>query len=799
MPLATEKEEILPFPIKYRAKDSTSVLADSQIVYLYGEAEVLYDDLELKADFIRIDMNAKEVSATGLPDSAGILRGKPEFAQGQQRFKATAMRYNFSTKKGRISYVITSEGDGYIHGETVKKDAENNFYIRKGQYTTCNLDTPHFSIISNKLKVIKNDRIVTGPAYLSIEDVPTPLAIPFGFFPNKQGRSSGVIFPGFGESADRGFYFQRLGYYFGFNDYFNLSLTSDLYTKGSYTLDASSQYRQRYRYSGNFRASYAYTTIGERGLPDFSSRKDFHINWLHTQDPKADPYSTFSANVSAGSSQYYQNTISSLNNYLSNTFQSSVSWTKLFPDRPYNLSVALNHWQNTLTHDVRITLPDVSFGIPRITPFKRKIQAGKVRWYEKIGTSYTMRGTNSVETKDSLLFSESTLKEFRNGIQHLLPVSTSVPLFRYITLTPTVSYAERWYFQTTSYTWNPDAGKVDTSTVNGFKAARDYSLSVGMLTRVYGMFQYRKGPVAAIRHVLTPSASFSFRPDFTAARYGYFKEVQVDTTGRTVQYSIFQNGIFGSPAGGKFGALNVALDNNLEMKIRVNTDTGMTLKKVKLLESLRFNSSYNMLADSLRWSPVSFGGRTTFANKFILTFGGTLNPYAYDSLNRDIGRYLVDENGKLFRLTSANAAFNFSLTGNNSKKNTGKYSRQELDQYLNNPETYLDFDVPYNLYVGYALNYSKRGDLEPNVNQSLTLNGDLALTPKWKIGFNSWYDLEAGEFTSFSTTIYRDLHCWEMRLNWIPFGGQESYNFQINVKSSVLQDLKLIKRKDFFD
>jgi hypothetical protein len=305
--------------------------------------------------------------------------------------------------------------------------------------------------------------------------------------------------------------------------------------------------------------------------------------------------------------------------------------------------------------------------------------------------------------------------------------------------------------------------------------------------------------VAAIRHVLTPSASFSFRPDFTAARYGYFKEVQVDTTGRTVQYSIFQNGIFGSPAGGKFGALNVALDNNLEMKIRVNTDTGMTLKKVKLLESLRFNSSYNMLADSLRWSPVSFGGRTTFANKFILTFGGTLNPYAYDSLNRDIGRYLVDENGKLFRLTSANAAFNFSLTGNNSKKNTGKYSRQELDQYLNNPETYLDFDVPYNLYVGYALNYSKRGDLEPNVNQSLTLNGDLALTPKWKIGFNSWYDLEAGEFTSFSTTIYRDLHCWEMRLNWIPFGGQESYNFQINVKSSVLQDLKLIKRKDFFD
>ncbi|MFM2206100.1 MAG: hypothetical protein RL213_75 [Bacteroidota bacterium] len=773
--------------------------ADSQVVYLYGEASVVYDDLELNADYIRIDMNAKEVSASGMPDSSGVIRGKPEFAQGAQKFRATSMRYNFGTKKGRISYVITSEGDGYIHGETVKKDPENNFFIRKGRYTTCDADTPHFSIISNKLKVIKNDRIVTGPAYLSIEDVPTPLAIPFGFFPNKKGRSSGVIFPGFGESADRGFYFQRLGYYFGFNDFFNLSLTTDLYTKGSYTLDASSQYRKRYRYSGNFRTSYAYTTIGEKGLPDFSSRKDFHINWIHNQDPKANPYNTFSANVSAGSSQYYQNTISSLNNYLSNTFQSSVSWTKLFPDRPMNLGVALNHWQNTITHDVRITFPDVSFGISRITPFKRKVAAGSPRWYEKIGTNYTLRATNSLETKDTLLFRENPLQEMRNGVQHNLPVSTSFQLLNFITLTPGISYSERWYFRTTDYSWDNDAGKVDTQQVDGFKAAREYSFSIGTLTRIYGMFQYRKGPVAAVRHVLTPSASFSFRPDFSSARYGYYREVQVDTAGNTLKYSIFQNGIYGGPGSGKFGALNLGFDNNLEMKVRVNTDTGMTLKKVKLLESLRFSSSYNMLADSLRWSPVSFNGRTTLANKFILTFGGTLNPYAYDSLNRDVGRYLLDESGRLFRLTTANAAMNFSLTGSSNAAKSSKYSKQEIDRFLNDPATYLDFDVPYNLYVGYALNYSKRGDAEPQLNQSLTLNGDLSLTPKWKIGFNSWYDLEVGQFTSFSTTIYRDLHCWEMRLNWIPFGGQESYNFQINVKSSMLQDLKLIKRKDFFD
>ena len=797
--VAVSNEELLPATIDYQAHDSTVVVADSQIVYLYGKATVNYQDLHLSADYIRIDMNSKEVAANGLPDSLGILRGKPEFSQGNQQFKATSMRYNFESKKGKINYVITSEGEGYIHGETVKKDAENNFYIRNGLYTTCNLDTPHFSITANKLKVIKNDKIVTGPAYLTIENIPTPLAIPFGFFPNKQGRSSGIIFPGFGESADRGFYFQHLGYYFGFNDYYNLSLTTDLYTKGSYTLDATSSYRKRYRYSGNFRASYAYTLSGEKGLPDFSSRRDFHINWMHVQDPKANPYSTFSANVSAGTAQYYQNTISSLNNYLSNTFQSSITWTKLFPDQPINLTMAMNHWQNTITHDVRITLPDVSFGVSRFNPFKRKVQTGSVRWYEKIGGSYTLRATNSLETKDSLLFKENSLQEFRNGVQHTLPFSTSFTLLKHITVSPTLNYNERWYFRTTEYQWNSELGQVDTFRVDGFKAGRDYAVSVGTTTRIYGMFQYKRGPIAAIRHVLTPAVSFAFRPDFSDPKYGYYKTVQVDTSGSTIDYSIFQNGIYGSPPSGKYGAMNFSLDNNLEMKVRVETDTGTTLKKIKLLESLRFGSAYNLIADSMKWSPVTFSGRTTFANKMIFTFGGTLDPYAYDEFNRDYNEYLFNSTGKLVRLTAANAALNFSLTGNTKQKNTGRYSQREIDEFINNPEMYLDFDVPYNLYVGYNLNYSKRGDLAPTVNQSMTLNGDFSLTPKWKIGFNSWFDLEVGKFTSFSTSIYRDLHCWEMRLNWIPFGGQESYNFQINVKSSILQDLKLVKRKDFFD
>ena len=656
----SKEDGILPFPIKYHANDSMRVDVDSQLVYLFGKASVDYDDLHLTADLIRIDMNLKEVAATGRPDSTGQLAGKPEFSQAEQKFKATSMRYNFGSKKGKISYVITSEGDGYIHGETVKKDAENNFFIKNGQYTTCNLDEPHFSISASKLKVIKNDKIVTGPAYLTIEDIPTPLAIPFGFFPNKKGRSSGVVFPGFGESTDRGFYFQRMGYYFGFSDYFNLMLTTDLYTKGSYTIDLSSQYKKRYKYSGNFKVSYAYTKVGERDLPNFSSRRDFHINWLHTQDPKANPYSNFSANVSAGSSQYYRNTIAPLNNYLSNTFQSSLSWTKLFPDKPINLTLSMNHWQNTITHDVRINLPDVSFGVARFTPFKRKVQQGKVRWYEKIGGNYTMRGTNYVETKDSLLFSANSLQQMKNGIQHVLPFSTSLNLFKFITVSPSINYTERWYFKTTEYQWNNELRKVDTLKNDGFKAARDYSISVGMLTRIYGMFQYKRGPVAAIRHVLTPSVGLSYRPDFSEAHYGYYRKVQTDTNGTLTSYSIFQNTVFGGPAAGKYGAMTFSLDNNLEMKVRVKTDSGMTLKKIKLLESLRFNSSYNLIADSMKLSPITFSGRTTLANKFILTFGGTLDPYAFDALNRDYNKFQIDENGRLFRLTSASTALNFN-------------------------------------------------------------------------------------------------------------------------------------------
>ena len=791
-------EESLKSKIKYHAHDSLTSDLSNEVVYLYGAATVTYEDLNLKADYIMVDFNKKEMYAEGTTDSAGVITGKPEFSQAGQNFKSHTIRYNFDTKKGKIAYVITKEGEGYIHGDIVKKDPENNFFIRNGQYTTCDLDIPHYAIASKKLKVISNNKIVTGPAFLTIETVPTPLLIPFGFFPNKKGRSSGVIFPSIGESASRGFFLQHLGYYFGFNDYLNLALTSDIYSKGSYNLFGSSIYAKRYKYRGNVQVSYLYTVTSEPELPDYSTRKDYQFKWNHSQDQKARPSSTFSADVTAGTSSFYQNVASTnINNYLSNTFQSNIQYAKRWGEQ-VNLTVGLRHDQNTISHDINIHAPDLAFGVARLYPFKRKESVGAEKWYERIGTNYSMTATNFISTKDSLLFRNETLDNLKNGMQHTIPVSTSFKLFSYFNLTPAINYTERWYVKTVRYHWNAERNNVDTTIVHGFKAGRDYSTSATLTTRVYGMYLFPKGPVSAIRHVLTPSVGFSYRPDFGMPSYGYYNTFQYDSIGHRKTYSIFENTVYGGPSSGKNGSLNLNLANNLEMKVRTNSDTGSTEKKIKLLENLNFSAGYNLIADSMKLSTIGIRGNTTLFDKLNLSFGGTYDPYAFDANNNDFNRYQYDVDKKLARLTNANASLSFAL--NRSKdKTSSKYSSGELASINQHPEDYIDFTVPYNLNVSYTYTYSKRGNLASASSQSASINGDLNVTPKWKVGFTSRYDITSSKLTSFTANISRDLHCWEMRLNWIPFGAQESYFFQINVKSSILQDLKLIKRNDFYD
>jgi hypothetical protein len=803
-----KNDDDLKSKIVYHAKDSIVGELNEEVVHLYRDATVDYEDLHLKAGYIRMEMNKKELYAEGIKDSAGNIIGRPEFSQGAQQFRASTIRYNFGTKKGKIGYVITQEGEGYIHGEVVKKDPENNFFIRNGQYTTCENDTPHYAIGSRRLKVISNNKVVTGPAYLIIEEIPTPLFIPFGFFPNRKGRSSGVIIPSFGESAERGFFFQHIGYYFGISDQFTTAVTGDVYTKGSYTVDMSSLYANRYHYNGNFKLSYSKAITSEKELPDYEVRKDYYLTWVHTQDPKARPYSNFGANVNIVTSSYFRNTISSPTNFLSNTFNSAITYQKTFPDKPFNLGLSMNHTQNTVTHRMRITLPDLSFGVSRITPFKRKLQVGAPKWYQKIGASYSLRGTNFVDGADSTFFKKESLDSMQNGVLHTIPVSTSLNLLKYFALTPSVTYTERWYTQTVRYVWNADSAKKDTIRVKGFSAARDYILSAGLSTRMYGMYQFTRGKIVAIRHVMNPSVSYSYRPDYSKVD-GYYRRVQADTTGRMQQYSIYQTNVYGAPPSGKYGNISFGLDNNVEMKVKAESDTGATLKKIKILESLRIGGNYNLAADSMKLSVFQVSGRTTLFDKVGLNFSGTLDPYAFDSLNTDYNKYQYKVNKQLVRLTSANLSVNFSLAPKSNGASTSappkgkrpneKYSKEELDYINQHPEDYVDFNLPYNLSVGYTYSYNKRGDASPTQMQSASANGDLSITPKWKVGFNSWYDFTAKRFTNFGLNIYRDLHCWEMRLNWVPFGAQESYFFQINVKAAILQDLKLLKRRDFYD
>jgi len=783
--------------VKYSARDSIRFDIPGELVYLYGNAKVRYEDIELDAHYIEVDWNKRQLLAKGGLDSTGKETELPVFKQKDDSFSANTVTYNFDTKKGRITEVNTKQGDGFILGETVKKTDEKNYFIRNGKYTTCDLPHPHFSISSNKLKVIQDSKVVTGPAWLVIEDVPTPLMVPFGYFPTRKGRASGILFPSYGESGRLGFFFKDGGYYFGIGDVVDFALTGDIYTLGSWAAKFNSNYALRYRFNGNVSINYSEIKTSEKELPDYNLFKDFFVRWNHRQDAKARPGSSFTANVNAGSSGYYQNNISSAGNYLTNTFQSSIAWSKNWSGKPYSFSASLTHSQNTLTRDISLSLPNTNFSVNRIYPFKRKSALGGEKWFEKIGVSYQNNFQNNILTKDTLLFKEDD--QFRYGMSHSIPISTSAKVLKYFTLSPSFTYNERWYPETIRKAYDSDAGTVLTDTVKGLRAARDFQISASMNTRLYGMVQFNKGKIAAIRHVISPTVSFGYRPDFSSESFNSYKNY-TDATGESVSYSIYQNGIFGGPPSGKYGALGFAIDNNLEMKVRQQTDSTTNLKKIKIFESLSANINYNLASDSLNWSNLNINGRTTLFEKVNLSFSGSFDPYISDSLGRKINQFEWDANKRLGRLTNANASVNFSLVGGNKKERTStKGTDAQLQEINRNIQDYVDYSIPFNLSVGYSLNYSKPGLQESQLNQTLNMNGDVSVTQKWKMTFNTGWDFIENDLSYTSLGIFRDLHCWEMRFNWVPFGFQQNYFFQINVKSSILQDLKLTKKNDIYD
>ncbi len=819
--------------VKYKSFRKIHFNIKERKVFLYDDAAIEYGDIELKAAYIEIDFLNNNVYAKGLPDSTGKIIGEPVFTESGQSFDSEEITYNFDTKKGVIKHVITKDGEGYLHGERIKKMPDDRINVQNGKYTTCDLKHPHYEFRYSKAQVIPDNKIVSGPAYMVIEGVPTPLFLPFGLFPNKSGQRSGIIIPSPGESTSRGFFLEGGGYYFGINDYMDFTLTGDIYSSGSWAVRPTFRYTKRYRYRGNFDFNYAKNILGDRDDPTVDKKTDFSIRWTHSQDPKAKPNSNFSANVNIVSSTFNQFNLTSTDAYLANTFQSSVAYQTNFNNNMF-LSLNATHQQNTRDGSVNISFPTLTFNTKQFYPFRKKTQVGQPKWYENINMKYTMNADNRISTKDTSLFKPGWEEDFKFGVKHAIPISSSVKVLKYFNLTNSIAYAEKWYPYTIQNSWNPDTlisetdtiyGKVETDTIRKFAAAREFSFTSSLSTRLYGMYQFKKGPVAAIRHVVSPSVSFSLRPDFGSDYWGYYNDVQVNTDGDTQRYSIFEGTLYGGPPDGRSGRVGLSLGNNLEMKVRSKKDTITGLKKVVLVDNFSFTTSYDIAKDSINWAPLSISGRTTLFKKLNITYRSSWNPYTVDSLGKSINKFEYEVSKKLFRMenTSWNFGISFRLSANDLKKNKGKntggepppnqeeellgkYTQQQINDVFDNPDQYINWNNPWSLSITYSLNIGNAPnyiDFDKVDNrktiQSLRFTGDVSITPKWKINFSSGWDFETKKFIYTTIDFHRDLHCWEMHFSWIPMGSRKSWTFGINVKASILKDLKYDRKKDFRD
>ena len=794
-------------PVYYNSDDSLLNDMRNKKAFLYGNAVVKYEDMTINAAFIEVDLDKKEVYAYGRTDGDSIV-GKPEFNQGDETFVADTIRYNFSSKKGIIKNVTTVYDGAYLIGGRTKMHENKHIHMTHGKFTTCDLPDPHFYFNLTKAIVIPDDKIISGPANLVVEDVPTPIGIPFGFFPNKKGSTSGIIIPEFGDEENRGFFLRNGGYYWAINDYVDLTLLGDIYSKGSWGAGLIMNYKWRYKFNGALSFKYNRNVFGYRGLSNFSSSNQYAFRWTFTQDSKANPNSTFSADVNMSSSDYDKYNSYNVNNYMTSTKQSSISYSYVFPNSPFSMSMALKHSQNSNTGSIDLTLPELAFNMSRIYPFKRKKTVGKSRFYEKISIAYTMNATNKIRTNDADFFN-IPYDSITNGIVHKIPVNASFKLFKYTTLTPSFNYNERWYFKRFTKEWNDSENLLETDYASTFARVWDYNASLSWSTTIYGMFSFRKGKVKALRHVFSPSISFSYVPDFGKEKYKYYgtysRVMYNNTTGQydTVanMYSMFEGLPYGTPSKGGSGTVNINLGNNLEMKLRNLKDTTKDNAKIKLLESFNISTNYNIFADSLRWAPISITGRTRI--KVIdISFNASLDPYAiaqneYGNYQR-INKALVKVNGHLLRMTIGYVTAGFSLNSKARDKKIEEAQQSMYDIIYGYPNSYVDFNVPWNLRVSYTFRYTKPYN-ESQITQTLNVSGELNITKKWKISVATGYDIEAKQMSPTTIDIYRDLHCWEMSLHVVPFGQHKSYAFQINVKAAMLQDLKLNKRRSWFD
>jgi len=815
--------------VNYNAKDSIIFDMENKKVYLYGrdskdgKTHVDYTDSKIDAAYISIDYTKNIIFASGMKDSAGKIIGKPIFVQGKDKIYSDSLAYDFKTKKGKVYNLFTQEGDGYIHIKEAKMEkvlGQEIIYARGAKYTTCNLpDDPHYYITSNSMKLMTGDKIVTGPAYMVIEDVPIPLILPFGFFPANSRKSSGIILPSYGESATQGFGLLGGGYYFGGNDHYDAKVTGDLYTEGTYKIDVTSRYKEIYKYTGNFEISYAKNQLGIPETPQSNIQQNYALSWNHAQDVKASPGSSFNASVNAATPSFFTKNSYDLSQITSQTLNSAISYSKQFLNTAFNFTIAATNNENFQTKTITFGLPTATFTMNRINPFKSKTETKK-HWYDEINITYSANLQNHLTTYDSTIKNDIlNPTKYRSGLDQEIPISASFKVLRFFTLTPTINnsiyiYDKKFTYQYQTF-YDPKRNQLRDTTVqniySGIYEADAHSANLALGTTVYGMYRINRGKLIAFRHVMTPTVTAVLSPDYSSPGYGYYGSYVYNSFGQTQKYSYYSDptsGI-GIPQQGRQGTMQFSLNNTFELKVKSKKDSVTGTKKIKILDFLNFNTQYNFLADSMKLSPINISTSASPAKNLNIQAGGIFDPYYYDKYGNEHGsEFDWDKEHRLGQFTSANLTLGTSFNHNATSKTTPLQLPRNPFVYYNYPEPYASYDIPWNIHVNYSALYTginrvySDGQLvlgRPIINHSATITGDINITKNWKVTYQSGYDFTTNKVTISQFTIYRDLHCWAMSFQWIPFGPYTSYFFNIHVKASSLSDLKLDKRKQYYD
>lgn len=826
-----KKKETLAEPVLYNAEDSIAFNVDQKNVEMYKNAKVDYQGKVIEAALIEFSMYDQTVKASAYIDSTGKPIGLPQFSEKDDKFQAKYIAYNFKTQKGYIRSVKTEQEGGTLHGEYTKRQANEHIHIKEGKYSTCELDHPHFYIRLTKAMSIPNDKIVAGFSHLVVADIPLPLFLPFGFFPQTKTYKSGILIPNYGEERDRGFYLRDGGYYWAINQYTDATITGEVFSRGSWGVSPSLRYQKKYSFNGNFDGKYGVLKFGEIGSVDYRVDKSFFMNWRHSQDPKANPFQTFSASVSFSTANSNRYNGRSINERLTNDKSSSVSYQRRWAGSQANLSSRLNISQNTQSQKVTINFPETSFGSGRITPFKNKDSEGSdPKWYEKFETNYNASLSNNMQTSDSLLFKKNIFdkKQMDWRFSHSVPFSYPIKLASFINLTPSVNYNGYMFGFMINQQYNENyfdsisnkSGRREYDTVYQINYVQSFSptASLGISPNFTGMYVFKNMRIKAIRHVIKPSASISYTPDMTKILKDYTEylknsdgSIYRDSTNKknpTIKYSKYR---ISPPGSVERASIPMSLSNNLEMKYLKKTDTVDIEKKVVLLNNLNFSTNYDVFADSMNWSQISINASTSFfKNKLSINFGATLDPYSLNAAGLKTKYYELNENNRIGRLTNYNLQLSTSFNTTELKnKTTAIVPARNIFAYNGLPNLnptiapimpmYADFDMSWSANISYGLYYSKPNHNKAEYNQTMNVSGDLSLSKKWKFGYQTGWDFKLNKLSTSSLNVMRDLHCWVMTFSWVPIGTYQSFNFQVNAKSSLLQDLKYTKNKFWYD